>query len=70
MLDPGQRREEEGRLLRLPWGLLRLVALLDDFQVEQRLPAGAWEEREGDELAVKLRRGGENISGLVLDCEL
>ena len=69
LLDPGERGQEERRLLRLLGRLFRLVALLDDLEVEQGLPAGAREEGECDELAVELGRGREGVCGLVFDRE-
>lgn len=69
VLDPRQGGKEEGRLLRLPWGLLGLVALLDDLEIEERLPAGARKECEGDEFTVELGWSGEDVCRFVLDSE-
>lgn len=69
MLHAGQRRQEERRLLRGLRRLLGLVALLDDLEVEQRLPPAAGEERERDELSVELRRGDEDVLWCVIDGE-
>lgn len=69
MLDPGQRGEEEGRLLGLFLGLLRLVPLLNHFEVQERLPARAGEQGEGDELAVQLWGRRKHVRWRVLDRE-
>lgn len=52
MLDSCDAWEEERGLLRRLWGLLRLVALGDDFEVEKSLPARAWQERKRDEVTI------------------
>ena len=68
-LDTGECGQEERRLLGRLWRLFGFVALLDDFEVEERLPAGAREKGECDELAIKLWWGGEHICRLVLHCQ-